>query len=193
MRRARTVLNRTVLALVGLLLLLGGAGLAVTSTAWASRLPTWWPQLAPHGVFLDSGDLAALRTHGWWTPTVMAASIAATVLFALWCARQLRDGSRPHVPLSTPGSALRTRALEDAVTWQAVAIDGVGACRTRVLTRNRHLDVRMRVWLRPDVTPTAVMPALTALAARTEATMPPYTLRTHVRFTARAHGSPRVR
>jgi hypothetical protein len=193
MQRSRTLLNRTVLALVGLLLLLGGMDVAVTSTAWASRVPAWWPQLAPHAAFLDSGDLAALRTHGWWTPTVMAASIVATVLFALWCARQLRGGSRPLVPLSTPGSALRTRALEDALTLQTVAIDGVGACRTRVLTRNTHLDVRMRVWLRPDVTPTTVMPALTALAARTESTMPPYTLRTHVRFTARTHGSPRVR
>ncbi|MFI6339628.1 hypothetical protein [Streptomyces sp. NPDC050535] len=189
----RPGLNRAVLATVGLVLLLGGVWLAITPASWAPSLPGRWPDPGSHTALLDAERLTGLRTHGWWTPTVMAASIAATVLFALWCAGQLRGGSRPLVPLSAPGSALRTRALEDVVTQQAAAIGGVARCRTRVLVRRRHLYVRLHVWLQPSATPAAVLPDLTALAAQTETAITPYLVRTEVRFAVRSHRMPHVR
>ncbi|MFD5625406.1 hypothetical protein [Streptomyces sp. NPDC127072] len=192
-QRLRTGLNRAVLASAGLVLLLGGAWLAVAPASWAPRLPGRWPDPGTYTTLLDTERLTALRTHGWWTPTVMAASIAATVLFALWCAGQLRGGSRPLVPLPAPGSALRTRALEDVLTQHAAAIGGVARCRTRVLARRRHLHVRMHVWLHPSATPAAVLPALTALAAQTETAITPYRVRTEVRLAARSHRMPHVR
>ena len=192
MPRLRTVLNRTVLALVGLLLL-ALAGLVLFRAPWAPHLPAPWPRPGPHAVLLNTDRLPGLRAHGWWTPTVLAGSIAATTGFALWCARQLRSGARPVVPLSAPDSVLRTRALEDAVTHQAVAIAGVAGCRTRLLGRPDHLRVRMRVWLRPGTTPADVLPALTVLADRTESALAPHTVRTQVRLSARSHHGRRLR
>ncbi|WP_328491852.1 alkaline shock response membrane anchor protein AmaP [Streptomyces sp. NBC_00414] len=193
MQRSRTVLNRTALAVVGLVFLLGGVWLALTGASWATRLPAWWPDAGPGTVLVDRSGLAELRTTGWWTPFVMAVSIAATALFALWCFRLLRSGVRPSVPLPTPGGTLRTRALEDAVTRHAAGIGGVTRCRTRVLARQKQLQVQLHVWLRPDVAPAAVLPALAELADRTETSLTPYTVRTRVHFSARSHGRPHVR
>ncbi|MFJ2607813.1 hypothetical protein ACIO13_22980 [Streptomyces sp. NPDC087425] len=193
MSSLRSVLNRAVLGLAGLACLVGAFWVTAPRTSLAARLPGWWWEPGPHAVFLDRAGLAGLRTEGWWTPTVMAASLAATVLLALWSARQLHGGFRPFVPLAAPGSTLRTRALEDALTRQAVTIDGVARCRTRVLGRRKHLRVRMRVWLRPDVTPGAVLPALTALDAQTGRAVTPYDVRTQVRFSTVPHRRTHVR
>ncbi|MFS8198287.1 hypothetical protein ACLVWQ_06325 [Streptomyces sp. CWNU-52B] len=193
MQRSRTVLNRTALAVVGLVLLLGGAWLAVTQASWSTNLPAWWPDPGPHSVLVDRDGLAELRTTDWWTPSVVAGSIVATVLFALWCVSQLRSGVRSSVPLPAPGSGLHTHALEDVVTQHAVAIGGITRCRTRVLSRRKQLHVRLRVWLHPDVTPAAVLPALAELATQTETSLTPYDVRTRVHFSTRSHRRPHVR
>ncbi|MEU2728749.1 hypothetical protein ABZ650_13635 [Streptomyces griseoviridis] len=189
----RSVLNRAVLALTGVACLLVGLWATAPRTPLAGRLPSWWPVPGPHTVFLDRHRLADLRLEGWWTPTVMVGAIAATVLFALWSVRQSHGGFRPLLPLAAPGSTLRTRALEDAVTQRAVTVDGVARCRTRVLGGRRKLRIRMRVWLRPDVTPAAVLPALAALGAQTEQAVTPYDVRTHVRFSSVPHRRTHVR
>ncbi|MER7969799.1 MULTISPECIES: hypothetical protein [unclassified Streptomyces] len=189
----RSVLNRTVLAVAGLGCLLGALWATAPRVTGAAHLPSWWPVPAPDSVFVDRRSLADLRYEGWWTPTVLVAAVAATVLLALWSARQLHGGFRPLVPLAAAGSTLRTRALEDAVTQRAVTIEGVARCRTRVLGGRRRLRVRMRVWLRPDVTPAAVLPALTALGAQTERAVTPYDVRTHVRFSTVPHRRTHVR
>ncbi|WP_413760482.1 hypothetical protein [Streptomyces sp. MMBL 11-3] len=193
MERSRTVLNRLTLATVGLVFLLGGAWLAVTQASWATGLPSWWPDPGPRTVLIDRQGLADLRTTGWWTPLVLAGAIAATVLFAIWSIRRLRSRVRPSIPLPAPASTLRTRALEDAVTRQAVAIEGVARCRTRALTRKKRLGVRMHVWLQPDVTPAAVLPDLARLTAQTQTALAPYEVGTRVRFSARPHSRQHVR
>ncbi|MFD3310484.1 hypothetical protein [Streptomyces sp. NPDC058694] len=192
MPRPRMVINRAVLAIVGLVFLVGGVWLAVTQASWAPRLPVWWPTPGPHTALIDAKELAAVRTRGWWTPTITAGSIAATVLLALWCTRQLRSGFRPLMALPAPGTTLRTRALEDAMTRQAIAIGGIARCRTRVLTRPGHLHVRLRVWLQPTVAPADVLPALTALTNHTETALAPSDVRTHVRFSTRSHPRPHL-
>ncbi|WP_307533422.1 hypothetical protein [Streptomyces sp. V3I8] len=181
------------LATVGLVFLLGGAWLAVTQASWATGLPAWWPDPGPRTALVDRQGLAELRTTDWWTPSVLAGAIAATALFGVWSARQLRSGVRPSVPLPAPGSTLRTRALEDAVTRQALAIEGVARCRTRALARKKRLGVRLHVRLQPDVTPAAVLPALVRLAAQTEAALTPYEVGTRVRFSTRPHSRRHVR
>ncbi|MFE2423293.1 hypothetical protein [Streptomyces hokutonensis] len=186
MPRLRTVLNRAVLALAGLFLL-AIASVALTLVPWAPHLPAPWPRPGAHAVLLNADALPRLRTQGWWTPTLLMGSIVATVVFALWCSRQLRSGARPTVPLSAPDSALRSGALEDAITHQAVAIAGVAGCRTRLLVHRRHLHVRMHVWLGPDVTPAGVLPALTTLVDRAEGALTSYIVHTHVRLSTRSH------
>ncbi|MFH8462731.1 hypothetical protein [Streptomyces sp. NPDC017991] len=191
MRRSRTVLDRTALAVVGLVFLLGGTWLALTGAPWATRFPARWAEPGARTVLLDPAALAELRSTDWWTPSVLAASIAATALLALGCVRLLRGGARPSIPLPAPGSTLRTRALEDVVTRHAVGIGGVGHCRTRVLARHTQVQVRLRVRLRPDVAPAAVLPALAELAGRTESSLTPYSVRMRVRFSTRSHRSHR--
>ncbi|MFJ2259237.1 hypothetical protein ACIOKD_12995 [Streptomyces sp. NPDC087844] len=193
MRRSRTVLDRTALAVVGLVFLLGGTWLALTRAPWAARLPAWWPEPGARAVLVYPAGLAELRSTDWWTPSVMAASIAATALLALWCVRLLRGGARPSMPLPSPGSTLRTRALEDVVTRHVAGIGGVGRCRVRVLARRDQFQVRLRVWLQPDVAPAAVLPALAELAGRTESSLTPYSVRTRVRFSTRSHRMSHVR
>ncbi|MFJ8935000.1 hypothetical protein ACIRL0_04685 [Streptomyces sp. NPDC102365] len=193
MRRSRTVLDRTALALVGLVFLLGGTWLALTGASWATHLPSWWPEPGARAVLVDAAGLADLRSTGWWTPVVMAASITATAFLALWCVRLLRAGSHPSIPLPAPGGTLRTRALEDVMTRHAVGIGGVTRCRTRVLAYRKRLQVRLHVRLQPDVAPAAVLPALAELVGRTESSLTPYSVRTHVRFSTRSHRRPHVR
>ncbi|NNN29675.1 hypothetical protein HLK59_04755 [Streptomyces sp. S3(2020)] len=180
MRSVRGSLNRVTLALVGLALVTPAGWLAVTRAPGAHTAP------------VDLGGLASVRAQGWWTPVIMAGSITATVLLALWCTRQLSSGFRPFVVLPAPGSTLRTRALEDALTEHAVAITGVARCRTRVLARRKDLHVRLHAWLRPDADPATVLPALTALATHTETSLEGYRVHTQVRFSARSRRGPRV-
>lgn len=193
MRRGRTVLNRTTLGLTGLLLLVAGAWLSLTQASWAPRLPGWWPTPGPHTSLVDAGHLATAREQGWWIPVVTAAAVVAALLFALWTVRQLSSGTSRHVPLPVPRSVLRTRALESAMTGHAVAVNGVRHCRTRVRVRPGHLDVALRVRLRDDMAPAAVLPALAQLAADTEAALTPYRFQMHIRFTTRPHRRPHVR
>ncbi|MFJ5264766.1 hypothetical protein ACIQAC_30330 [Streptomyces sp. NPDC088387] len=193
MPQPRMPLNRTSLAVVGLVFLVGGCWLAVTHASWAPQLPTWWPTPGTHSTIVDAGRLAEVRSEGWWTPTAMAGTITLTVLPALWCLHQLPSGFHSRTALPAPDSSLRTRALEDAMTEQLVALGGVARCRTRVLTRSRRLHVRLHVWLQPDVTPAEVLPALTTLAAHTQTALTPYRVHTHVRFSTRAHRRPQLR
>ncbi|MEV1022871.1 hypothetical protein [Streptomyces sp. NPDC050264] len=187
MPRGRTILNRSTLALTGLVSLVAGAWLSLSRAPGAPHLP------GPHTALVNPEQLAALRDQAWWTPTVTTVSVAATLLLAFCCARQLRGGSRRHVPLPVPGSVLRTRALQDALTSHAVAHGDIDHCRTRVRVRPDQLDVALRVQLRQDSTPAAVLPALAALARDTEATVAPYSLRMHVRFTTSPRGRTHVR
>ena len=193
MERSRAVLNRTALAVVGLAFLLGGAWPAVTRASWATGLPSWWPDPGAYTALVDRQALADLRVTDWWTPSVVAGSLAATALLLLWCVGQFRGGARASVPLPASGTRLRTRALEEAVTRDAVAIDGVTRCRTRVLTRRGRLHVRLRVMLGPDVAPAAVLPALAELATQSETALTPYHVRMRVRLTARSHRTAHVR
>ncbi|MFJ3497943.1 hypothetical protein ACIPPJ_30750 [Streptomyces sp. NPDC086091] len=192
-RSVRTALNRTVLAVTGLGLLLVGGWLAFSGSALADRLPAGWPVPGADATFLDRDDLTAVRAESWWTPVVLAASVTAAVLCAVWCLRQARSGARARLPLPVAGSSLRGRALEDAVNGHAAAIDGVDHCRTRVTARRRRVRVTLRVRLDPATAPGAVLPRLTALASRTEGALAPYTVDTRVRFTTRSHRAPHVR
>lgn len=104
MRTARTAVNRTALGAGGLALLLTGSLLAATDRTVAHRLPTWWPNSPTHAVLLEPGRLAQVRSEGWWTPTVIAASIGLTVLFAYWALGQLRSGSGRRMALPSPAA-----------------------------------------------------------------------------------------
>ncbi|MER5949456.1 hypothetical protein ABT127_25725 [Streptomyces sp. NPDC001904] len=193
MPRSRTILNRLVLAVLGAVLLAAAVRLSAGGATWAPDLPGRWHLPGPHTPVVPAGRLATLREQGWWTPTLMAVSIVATLLLACVSLRQLGSGFRRLVPLPAPHSGLRTRALEDALVRGATAVDGVAGCRARIRVRRQRLDVVLRVRLREDTSPHTVLPALTGLAHDTETVLSPYRFRTHIRFTSRSHRRPHVR
>ncbi|MFI6543089.1 hypothetical protein ACIBO9_07560 [Streptomyces prunicolor] len=186
-RTAHTAVNRTALGATGLALLLTGSWLATTDRTVAHRLPTWWPNSGTRTALLEPGRLAQLRSEGWWTPTLMTASIGLTVLFAYWAFGQLRSGSGRRMALPSPGCTVRPRALAEAVTARATAVPGVARGHARVLPRRgRRLEMELRVWLTPDTSPDAVLPALRAVTTEAESAATPYTTHTRLRLSAAA-------
>jgi hypothetical protein len=186
-RTAHTAVNRTALGATGLALLLTGSWLATTDRTVAHRLPTWWPNSGTRTALLEPGRLAQLRSEGWWTPTLMTASIGLTVLFAYWAFGQLRSGSGRRMALPAPGCTVRPRALAEAVTARATAVPGVARGHARVLPRRgRRLEMELRVWLTPDTSPDAVLPALRAVTTEAESAATPYTTHTRLRLSAAA-------
>ncbi|PWI17818.1 hypothetical protein DI272_29400 [Streptomyces sp. Act143] len=194
MRQSRTTVNRLVLGGIGLLLLLAGGWLALTGGAFADRLPTWWPEpAAGRHVLLGSDELARVRGEGWWTPSVMAAAIALSLLFGWWFLTQFRTGTARPLALAAPGCTVRAQALAEALADRAGAVPGVDRSRVRILPRSRRrLEVRLRVWLRPGTSPQAVLPALCAVVAEAEESAAPYRTHTRLRVSAVSHRMPHV-
>ncbi|MGW4875369.1 hypothetical protein ACWEPI_02270 [Streptomyces sp. NPDC004262] len=192
MWRARAVVNRCVLAGSGLAALAVGGWLTVTGTGAGRRLPPWWP--APGAV--DRGLLAVARQRGegWWTPVTVGAAVVLTVLLAQWFRTRIRGGpSRPLSP-AAPECTVRPQALAEALALRAATVPGVARSRARVLPGTRlRLEVRLRVWLRPGVSPRAVLPALCAVTAEAGESAAPYTAHTRLRLSAVSHRVPRVR
>ncbi|WP_405991950.1 hypothetical protein [Streptomyces sp. NBC_00986] len=194
MRTARTAVNRTVLGATGLALLLTGSWLAATDRTLAHHLPSWWPTAATGTVLLNPDRLPRLRGEGWWTPTVLAASIGLTVLLALWTLGQLRTAPARRLTLPSPGCTVRPQALAEALAARAAAVPGVARGHAKLLPRRgRRLEVELRVWLTPDTSPDAVLPALRAVTAEADAAAAPYTAHTRLRLSATSHRAPHVR
>ncbi|MFD9609527.1 hypothetical protein ACFWWS_09185 [Streptomyces sp. NPDC059083] len=192
MREPRTVVNRSVLAALGLLLLLGGAWLAGAETDLARRFPSAWP--APGSTFLGPGTTAELRGHGWWTPAVVAAGTLVTLVLARWAYGQIvvRRGSRVPLP-QAGGAALSRRALEAALSRRALAVAGIGRCRLRACLRGRRLELRLRVWLEPGAGPDRVVPELLAVTAEAARAAAPYEIGARVRVSSLSRRAPHVR
>ncbi|WP_329274548.1 hypothetical protein [Streptomyces sp. NBC_01451] len=194
MGRNRGVVNRAVLGAVGIALLLTGSWLAVTDRHLADRLPSWWPSAGTGTVLLDGDRLARLRGEGWWTPAVIAAAIGLTVLFALCALGSFSRGPTRHLALPSPRCTVRPQALAEALTARVAALPGIARGRARVLPRRgRRLELDLRVWLEPDTSPDAVLPALRAVTAEAGTAAAPYTAHTRVRLSAASHRTPRVR
>lgn len=195
MPRSRTLLNRVALALGGLLAVATGGWLSLGHTSWLSAVPERWSALGADTPLVPAERLASMRGQEWWTPTVMAASVLATVLLAWWGVRQLRTGRRRLVVLPTSRSHLRTRALEDTLAGLVEDVDGVAHCRPRVRggSRSGRLDAVLHVRLHQDTTPSTVLPPLTRIASDTGDALAPYRFRMHIRFSARSHRRPHVR
>lgn len=192
MEQPRSALNRISLATSGLVLLAGGGWLVATRPALASRLPGWWPTAEPGSVLLDREGLADLRTHGWWTPTVMAGSVLLTLLLAVWCLSRFRSGGRSLSLFSADGT-VRSGALADAVARRTSSLAGVSRCRVDVRARRTRLYVRTHIWLSPDVAPAVVLTPLAGLRAEVAESAAPYRIVSRVRISTRTHRTPHVR
>lgn len=163
----RSSLNRTLLALTGLVLLIAGLAVLVGSLdlqrRWGFTLPTWWPFTGPKDVLLTAHDRTRYRGHGWWWPTVLAV-LGVLVLVALWWflaqfrthrLRQLRIDSRDG-----QDAVLRGRALEDVLVTEVEALNGVDRAGVTLTGKRTAPRARLTLALAPHASPDTVVSRL---------------------------------
>ncbi|MFJ4621578.1 alkaline shock response membrane anchor protein AmaP [Streptomyces sp. NPDC088812] len=142
----RPALNRSVLALAGLVLLGGGLLILFAGLDLYRRHdlvpPAGWPLTAPDDVLLGSADRARWSSQGWWWPAVIAALVLAALLALWWLLAQLSRRRLGFLPVGgTPpqeGVELRDRALSDAIANEASALPGVDDATVRITGRPAH-------------------------------------------------------
>src|SRR4051812_18616126 len=132
MRTVRRGTNRVLLGLIGAVLLgtggtvlLGGLGLP------ASRhlaLPGGWPWTRPGDVLLPGQTRTRWTDRGWWWPAVIALLAVLVLLLLWWLLAQFRRHRLAGILVDSgdgEGARLRGRALEDVLTAEAGAVEGV--------------------------------------------------------------------
>ncbi|AUG80309.1 hypothetical protein CFP65_5612 [Kitasatospora sp. MMS16-BH015] len=154
----RSALNRTVLAVVGLALFLGGALLLFGGLDGYARLhlhpPSWWPLTSPEQPVVSTTSRTRWVDRSWWWPAVIAALSLLVVGCLAWLAGQLRRSGPATLRLPTaPEVHVRGRAVEDAVETLTIALPAVTRARTRLGGSPRRPRLRTSLRLRPDAAP----------------------------------------
>lgn len=162
--RRGTGLDRTVLTVLGLLLLVVG-GLALAAGAgWTSGARVGSVDLDPSAVDVDGAVAATGRA--WWAGACAVAGVGLIVLGVLWLLRHLPPGGLPDQAL--PGSRTGERLRVDPGAVARGAEDRLAADprvrRARLAVRREReglvLDGEVRVDARVD------LPEVTALVDR---------------------------
>ncbi|MFD9306595.1 alkaline shock response membrane anchor protein AmaP [Streptomyces sp. NPDC060048] len=143
------VVNRILLALLGLALLAAGVVLLTAS----------WPLGGPHEPLLTAQERRSLP---WWA---VVAVLGVCVLLALWwLLSQLRRARLAAVLVDTGDGSfavLRGRALEEAVAADVRGtVEGVAHCRVALRGRRHSPALRLAMELEPHAVPADAMAAL---------------------------------
>lgn len=161
---SRTAVNRTLLAVVGLVLLAGG-GLLLAGGLDLNRrrrlgLPGDWTVTDPHHPVLTPADRTRWTADSWWWPALFA-GFGLIAAFALWWLfSQLGRGLLKHLRLpGTDGAQLRLRgpALARALVEGAERIPGVARARVRLVGRPDRPRARIALTLAPGAAPGPVL------------------------------------
>ncbi|GAA1186880.1 alkaline shock response membrane anchor protein AmaP [Streptomyces hebeiensis] len=191
---ALRVVNRVLLALIGLALICAGGIVLARGLDWP--VPSWWPYHGPGDVLLSRANRLRWRSEDWWWPAVIAALAVLMVLALWWLLAQPRRARVPDVLVDTrdgEGALVRGRALEDALVDDAETLDGVARARARLTGRRTDPVARVRLLLEPHAVPTVTLRRLTDEAvadARDAAGL--RSLPTEIRLRAARHKPERV-
>ncbi|MFC9817171.1 alkaline shock response membrane anchor protein AmaP [Streptomyces virginiae] len=163
----KSVINRVLLALTGLVLL--GTGLLVLAGGFdlyqKLRLspPAGWPLTTPQDVLLDDANRTRWTDEVWWWPTVIAVLAVATLLALWWLLAQLRRTHPGDLSVGDPardGVELRERALSDAIAADTGHMPGVRQARVRMDGSSHQPEAHIDISLTPDAEPGPVLQAL---------------------------------
>ncbi|MTE17787.1 alkaline shock response membrane anchor protein AmaP [Streptomyces sp. TRM43335] len=159
------VVNRVLLALLGLLVL--AAGLAVLAGGldlwrrWDLGPPSAWPWSTPREVLLDRGSPAWWGEAGWWRWLVAIGVPAVLLLLALWWLQaQLRRHRLDRVRVDTGDghdALVEAPALEDAVVAEARSLPGVERGKVTLDRRRNRPWARVALELAPHAAPARVL------------------------------------
>ncbi|MEU4095479.1 alkaline shock response membrane anchor protein AmaP [Streptomyces sp. NPDC026673] len=164
----RSMLNRLLLAISGLVLLGGGLLIFTAGIDFYRRLhvspPVGWPLTTRNGVLLSNADRIRWSDQGWRWPTVIAGLTLATVLALLWLLAQLsrRRPASVHLNGTPPpdGVELRDPALSDAVADEARALPGIDRASAHMTGRPAHPRLDVALTLTDHGAPAPVLQAL---------------------------------
>ncbi|MGW0748930.1 alkaline shock response membrane anchor protein AmaP [Streptomyces sp. NPDC002587] len=148
------VVNRSLLAVTGLVLMAAGAAVLTASRPLAGRHAPLLTEEARRRYWHADG-------WGWWA--VLAGLVAVVLLALWWLLSQLRRSRLRAVVVDTGDGAfamLRGPALEEAVTAEAGALDGVARCRVALRGRRGSPSLRVVLELEPHAVPADVLAAL---------------------------------
>ncbi|MFC9282833.1 alkaline shock response membrane anchor protein AmaP [Streptomyces collinus] len=175
----RSTLNRTLLALAGLILLGGGLLILFAGLDLYRRHhllpPVGWPLTHPADILLSSADRTRWSSQGWWWWPAVIAALALAALLALWWLLAQLSRHRPGpLPVgATPareGVELRDRALSDAIATHTSALPAVEHAAVQLTGRPAHPHTRIKITLAPEGTPRRTLDALCEGPLRTART-----------------------
>ncbi|MFB7669270.1 alkaline shock response membrane anchor protein AmaP [Kitasatospora sp. NPDC056138] len=161
-----SLLNRTLLALAGLVMLGGGllvlaGGLGLYRRSHLQP-PDGWPLTTPNAVLLTPTERTQWVTQDWWWPAVIAA-LAITALLALWWLLAQFRHSPGHLPVGTPpteGVEVRADALGQALAADASNLPGVRNARSKMTGSYRRPQAHLTLTLAPHTVPRTALSAL---------------------------------
>ncbi|MFJ9598243.1 alkaline shock response membrane anchor protein AmaP [Streptomyces virginiae] len=163
----KSVINRVLLALAGLVLL--GTGLLVLAGGFdlyrhlRMTPPAGWPLTSRQDVLLDHADRTRWTDQVWWWPAVIAVLAVVTVLALWWLLAQLRRTHPGALSVGTPaldGVELTEGALGDAVAADTERLPGVRRARARMDGPSHRPEAHLDITLTPDAEPGPVLQAL---------------------------------
>ncbi len=162
----RSTVNRTVLAVAGVLLLLGGLLVLAGGLDLYGRLgidpPDWWPLTSPDQPLFSHASRTRWTDRDWWWPAVVASLSVLLALALWWLFAQLRRIAPSSLALPSPPDAglrlrLRTRALEEVLESGTEGLADVERARVRIAGRPKRLTVRGVLTLAPGGDPAALV------------------------------------
>ncbi|MFI9365710.1 alkaline shock response membrane anchor protein AmaP [Kitasatospora sp. NPDC053057] len=163
---SRTVVNRILLGLVGVVLLGVGVLVLAGGLDLYRRLgvdpPGWWPLTSPHQPVVSARSRGRWVGSSWWWPTVIGGLSVLVVGMAWWLVAQLRRTGLAAIDVPTPGTGglrlkVSARALEEALEHGTTVLPEVERAAVRLVRAPGHPRLRGAVRLTPGGDPVGLV------------------------------------
>ncbi|NGO80963.1 alkaline shock response membrane anchor protein AmaP [Streptomyces sp. YC504] len=162
------IANRVLIGLVGLALLVVGAGVLIAGLG--GPLPSWWFYDAQGDVVLAESARDRFREDTWWWPAVFGALGALFALMVWSLVAQVRRNRLTEVLVDSgdgQGALLRARALAGVLAGAAEELDGVGRADVLLVGRRNAPSARVHLVLEAHAAPRETLQHLTYEALTT--------------------------